>query len=121
MLDGNKCTNNTIVMRCFFHTTLYILGKICTTSDKTTTTKTTSKKKKHRQNQKKHKNLGFQGKVLAVTSPKSQGFFGFLEFFFFVFFVFFGLLKFFSEVLPLELFISDFAQIVPFSTELCAR
>ena len=82
-----------------FHKTLYTLGKICATSDKTTTTKTTSRKKtkKHRENQ---KNLGFQGKVLGVTSPKSLGFFvffGFLEFFciFFFFFVFFGLLEFF--------------------------
>ena len=44
----------------------------------------------------KKKNLGFQGKVLGVTSPKSLGFFvffGFLEFF--CFFVFFGLLELF--------------------------
>ena len=117
-----------------FHKTLYTLGKTCATSDKTTTTKTTSRKKtkKHRENQKKQKKLGFQGKVLGVTSPKSLGcfvffvFFCFLEFFFF--FVFFGLLEFFfvffdfsndfsevfSEVLPFGLFITDFAQTAPF-------
>ena len=114
-----------------FHKTLHTLGKICATSDKTTTTKTTSRKKakKHRENQKKQKNLGFQGKVLGVTSPKSLGFFGFLEFFcFFVFFcvfwfarVFFVFFDFsndfsevFSEVLPFGLFITDFAQTAPF-------
>ena len=114
-----------------FHKTLYTLGKICATSDKTTTTKTTSRKKtkKHRENQKKQKNLGFQGKVLGVTSPKSLGFFvffGFLEFFcFFVFFCVFWFARVFfdfsndfsevfSEVLPFGLFITDFAQTTPF-------
>ena len=35
------------------------------------------KQKKHRENQKKQKKLGFQGKVLGVTSPKSLVFFCF--------------------------------------------
>ena len=72
-----------------FHKENLPLGKICGTSDKTTTTKTTSRKKakKHRENQKNKKNLGFQGKVLGVTSPKSLCFF--------VVFLFFGFLEFF--------------------------
>ena len=130
-----------------FHKTLYTLGKICATSDKTTTTKTTSRKKpkKHRENQKNkknQKNLGFQGKVLGVTSPKSLGvflfffcFFWFSRVFFFFFFVFFGLLEFFfwffgffkrflrSVFGSASIWIvhNRFCADCTFSTELCAR
>ena len=119
-----------------FHKTLYTLGKICATSDKTTTTKTTEKKKQKniektkKKRRKKRKNLGFQGKVLGVASPKSLVFFlvwfsrvflFFLVFWFaraFCVFVFFDFSndfsEVFSEVLPFGLFITDFAQTAPF-------
>ena len=123
------------------------LGKICGTSDKTPTTKTTWRKKtqKHRENQKKQKNLGFQGKVLGVTSPKSLVFFCFFCFFWFFlvfssFFVFLIFLNSFSdlvffcflifqtisqkrffEVDSMWIVHSRFCAGCPFSTKLCAR
>ena len=102
--------------------------------------KTSGKKnKKHRENQKKQKkqkNLGFQGKVLGVTSPKSLVFFCFFWFLWFFWFsrVFYFFLVFLSsffrvfwffefsddfpqhffDLLPYGLFIANVAQTAPF-------
>ena len=71
--------------------------------------------KKIARNQKK--NLGFRGKVLEVTSPKSSE----CLLLFFVFLIFQTISQTCFEVIPCGLFKPDFAQTATFSTEICGR
>ena len=88
--------------KCVFSQRKPRVGKVCGTSDKTPATQKNCKKSE--------KNLGFRGKVLEVTSPKSSE----CLLLFFVFLIFQTISQTCFEVIPCGLFKPDFAQTAPF-------